>query len=399
MSLPINDQLDAIFGIPKDGSNIKEEEDSGQETSYAEVIVADEKVDFEVKAKKISDQLAKDEPQISMITAKKEEISNVKIEPTRVEPGSTRIEQKGNSFEKILTESIRPKNTISKEVQPVVQQQAINYKDTESEEEEKETVPVSDAVRNTPSVSPIFDHKADADGWFLNPPSPMFNHFYSEKSNFIRIITKGCKPLDFNKLTSELISSTVSTNVELSDLPGMAEKLTRIQDFLDRVVQIKIQATSQCASSKRGVELLRGVLAKVSYEKPAARQDGVIYDHMRDIEMYASSLESLEQNAKDVYHNLLEAKEILSRKISISIELVKEQNKLDILEKTFNNLPENAKTESLKKIISTPTETPIVSRLANEGYDRLEVQEAVVKSQITTDKKSNKKSGSMSWLD
>jgi hypothetical protein len=38
MKTSIIDQLDSIFNIPKDGSNIKDEADESQETSYAEVI-------------------------------------------------------------------------------------------------------------------------------------------------------------------------------------------------------------------------------------------------------------------------------------------------------------------------------------------------------------------------
>lgn len=393
MTLPIQDQLDAIFAIPKDGSNIKEEADDSQETSYAEVIVADEKVAFAQKAQKVNEQLAKDAPPVNVVYASKatEEKVNAQSQPqpapTPVAATPTPAAAPKDEFEKILTQSIRPEFAVTEEVQPVVSQPSNVDNDSESVEEEKASVQNGDHI-TTPV---LYDQKPDSDGWCLTAPSPMFNRFYEEKSSFIRHITKNGRPIDIDKLTTELTSSTVSTNVELTDMRGMADKLTRIQDLLDRVVHIKIQATSQCAAAKRGVELLRGVLAKVTYEKPAARQDGVIYDHMKDIEMYASRLESLEQNAKDVYHNLLEAKEILSRKISIALELVKEQNRTDGLENKFNSLPENA-----KKAVVQASSTP--GRLANEGYDKLEVQEAV-KTAASKPKDTPKKSGQLSWLD
>jgi len=389
MTLPIQDQLDAIFAIPKDGSNIKEEADDSQETSYAEVIVADEKVAFEQKAQKVKEQLAKDAPPVNVVYASKtEEKVNVQSQPASPIPvPAAPTPAPKDEFEKILTQSIRPEFTVPEEVQPVVSQP--NNADLDSEHIEEEKVTVQNGDHITSSV--LYDQKPDSDGWCLTAPSPMFNRFYEEKSSFIRHITKNGRPIDIDKLTAELTSSTVSTNVELTDMRGMADKLTRIQDLLDRVVHIKIQATSQCAAAKRGVELLRGVLAKVTYEKPAARQDGVIYDHMKDIEMYASRLESLEQNAKDVYHNLLEAKEILSRKISIALELVKEQNRTEGLESKFNSLPESA-----KKAVVQASSTP--SRLANEGYDRLEVQEAV-KTAASKPKDAPKKSGQLPWLD
>lgn len=392
MTLPINDQLDSIFGIPKDGTNIKDSDDT-QETSYAEVIVADEDVKFEQKAKQLSDQLAKDAPLVNVVyTSKEEEPINVQSQQSVAAP----IEQKRDQFEEILSQSVRFQQPIIKEVQPVVQESTINNKNAESEKEDENSVQDGDVITN--GSSSLYEHKMDADGWYLNPPSPMFKHFYEEKASFIRHITRNGRPLDIDKLNAELKSSTISTNVELMDVRGMSDKLNIIQSLMDRVVHIKIQATGQCASAKRGVELLRGVLAKVSYEKPAARQDGVIYDHMRDIEMYASQLESLEQNAKDVYHNILEAKEILSRKISIFLELMKEQNRTDGLEKAFGNLPENVKRAAIQQ----PSQAEVVatknSRLANEGYDRLEVQE-VVKAQSTKPKEPMKKSGTFSFLD
>jgi len=387
MTLPIQDQLDEIFAIPKDGSNIREESDDSQETSYAEVIVADEKTTFEQKAKKVNDELAKDAPPVSVKYAlKSEEKANVQQEQVPIPVQSEQPSASKDEFEKILSQSIRPGFAVPQEVQPVVSKQNNVDTDTESVEEEK----ISVQNGNNVSSHILYDHKPDSDGWCLTAPSPMFVRFYEEKAFIVNTITKAGR-VDIDKLTAELIASKVSTNVELVDMRGMAEKLTRIQDFLDRVVHIKVQATSQCFPAKRGVELLRGVLAKVVYEKPAARQDGVIYDHLKDLEIYASRLEALEQSAKDVYHNLLEAKEILSRKISIALELVKEQNRADGLESKFNNLPENAKKAAVQASSAT-------SRLANEGYDRLEVQEAV-KSTTTKAENAPKKSGEFPWLE
>lgn len=398
MTLPINNQLDAIFGIPKDGTNIKEEADDSQENSYAEVIVANENIKFDQKAKQLRDRLAKDEPTANVVyTSNVEEPVNVKLQqPIQSAQPTVKIKQEKDQFEEILSQSVRFQQPISKEVQPLVQEPTSNHKNTEPEKEDEDSIPNGNALTN--NTSRLYEHKLDSDGWYLNPPSPMFKHFYEEKASFIRHITRSGRPLDIDKLNSELKASTISTNVELMDLRGMSEKLNVIQSLMDRAVHIKIQATGQCSSAKRGVELLRGVLAKVSYEKPAARQDGVIYDHMRDIEMYASQLESLEQNAKDVYNNILEAKEILSRKISISLELIKEQNRTDGLERNFGNLPENIK----KAAAHQPSQTEVIptksSRLANEGYDRLEVQE-VVKTQAEKPKESMKKSGTFSFLD
>jgi hypothetical protein len=376
MPLPTNTDLDDIFNIPKDGSNVRDESDESQEGFYADVITEENNKTFEQKSLELSAKLA-NETSTVMLNPKKEVITD----------GNTRQPEQSksaDSFETILSQSVSRGNASTQTIQTVVQESSVNSKNTNDNEDDKDDESSRDSVDN----SVFYDQKLDDKGWFLNSPAPMFNHFYNEKASLVRYVTKSGYQLDIDKLLSELKVSTVSTNTELTDISGMADRLTKIQDFLDRVVQIKIQATSQAHTSKRGVELLRGILAKIIHEKPAARQDGVIYDHMRDIELYAARLSSLEQSAKDVYQNLLEAKEILSRKITIAFELVKEQSRIDGVEKNYNKLPQSAK-ESLNAI----------PHVYNKDYDRLEVQEEIVKNNSKHLDSSNKKTGRIEWTD
>jgi len=418
MSSGIVDQLDSIFDVPKNGSNIRDESEESQEGAYAEVAPSHDNATFEQKAKELSDKIAQAVPTADVqYTAQPEVTANVQQTVAQQPEQPAPAVVSNNSFEEILSKSIPTKQPVVPAVQPLVSEQIFENKDTTDVQANKDNdkiriepasvpnvvgltaapsqpnpvkhVQVEDSEQET-AAGPIYEQKPNADGWMLTPPAPMYSRFYDEKGAFIRNITSNGRPLDIDKLVAELKNSSVSTNVELTDLVGMGEKLTKIQDYLDRVVQIKIQATSQCSACKRGVELLRGVLAKVSYEKPAARQDGVIYDHMRDVEMYAARIESLEQSAKDVYHNLLEAKEILSRKISIAIELVKQQHVTDGLEKSFGSLPEN-----VKRAAQTSSSH---SKLADEGFDRLEVQEAV-KNFTPKPDRTMKKAGQSDWMD
>ena len=397
-------ELDTIFDVPKNGSNIREESEETQEGSYAEVVEAAGNASFDQKAASLAEKLQKDAPPAEVeYRSTPEEKSDVK-QPiaSKTEPAkpSKPIETTSASLEEILSQSVSNKQPPQQTLQPLASQPPSDSKaanGTETSEDEDEIRTIDKSVPVTTSVaSPgvTYDLKANEDGWLLNPPAPMYAHFYKEKVFFIRHITKNGK-LDINKLTAELKNSSVSTAVELSDLKGMAEKLTKIQDFLDRVVQIKVQATGQCVAAKRGVELLRGVLAGITYEKPAVpKQDGINYMHMRDIELYASELTSLEQNAKDIYHNLLEAKEILSRKVSIAIELLKEQNKLDNMDRNFNTLPDDA-----KKAATAAAYTSRSNRLAIEGYDRLEPPTENVKTSQPKAPKPIGKTGQVDWLD
>lgn len=384
MSISLNDELDSIFGIPKDGSNIKEEDDESQETSYAEVITAKDHQNFEQKSSKLKSSIASDVPPTECAYIDKEE-EDVSKQSRTEEKKVEKDRQQGDKFEKILENSVRPQQPVSVEVLPVVQESSSNNKNTKLEEDDGN----EDTERFTLNNENVSNNSSpNENGWLLTSPSPMYNHFYSQKASLITTITRTGVQLPIVQMLNELRSSYVNTSVEMSDLQGMYGKLTEIQNYLDRVVQIKILATAQCAATRRGLELLRGVLAKVCYEKPAARQDGVNYDHLRDIEMYSCQVESLEQSAKDVYHNLLEAKEILSRKISVAIELFKQQNMGENIEKNINNLPSNVK-QAIHKAEKVDMST--------EGFDRLDVQEA--KAQVQVNKTVAKKTGQIDWFD
>lgn len=387
MSNSIAEQLDAIFNIPKDGSNIKEENDESQENSYADAITEGTNEAFDAKAAKLKSNISKDAPPVEVEYINKEESDGEKKE--KIE----QIEEKSKAdkFKEILTQSVRSEKSVSVEILPMVQKPSSDNKNVEVEENDADEDTSRTSVSSSQSTT--YAYKEDTNGWLLQPPTPMYAYFYAQKAVLISNITRNGQMLPCEQLLQELKSSYVNTTVELTDLQGMYDKLSQIQNFLDRVVQIKILATSQCSALKRAVELLRGVLAKVCYEKPAARQDGVNYDHMRDIEMYACHIESLEHSAKDVYNNLLEAKEILSRKISVAIELFKQQHMTDHVEKTMNVLPSN-----VKSAIQNAEKTDMNVVRNEDGFDKLEVQE-VIKNVNTQNVQNKKKTGQIDWLD
>lgn len=388
MSISIADQLDAIFNIPKDGSNIREENDESQENSYADAITEGTNEAFDAKAGKLKATISKDAPPVDVVYVNKEVPDGEKKE--KVEQVAEKQQRsKQDEFKEILTQSLRPQESIGMEVLPMVQKSTTDHKNVEMEENDGDENTSGSAV----SAQQFASNKEDGNGWLLNAPTPMYNYFYAQKANLITNITRTGQQLPIDQLMNELKTSYVNITVEMTDLHGMYDKLSKIQNFLDRVVQIKIQATSQCSALRRAVELLRGVLAKVCYEKPAARQDGVNYDHMRDIEMYACRVESLEQAAKDVYHNLLEAKEILSRKISVAIELFKQQHMSDNFEKNVSALPSN-----VKSAIQNAEKADTRVSKNEDGFDRLEVQE-VVKNNTVKSCEVKKKSGQIDWFD
>lgn len=148
----INEQLlDDIFGIPKDGSNIREEDDESQETSYAEVIKTGGAEGFEQKSKKLNEVLAKDAPPIEVTYVAKEQGNEAKAkqEPVVQQP-ITITEPSKNSFEKILKQSVLPGKSVSEETKPVAQKQTTHNEDTDVGEEFEET---KEESVTTPSVA------------------------------------------------------------------------------------------------------------------------------------------------------------------------------------------------------------------------------------------------------
>ena len=63
------------------------------------------------------------------------------------------------------------------------------------------------------------------------------------------------------------------------------------------------------------VELMHGVLARTQYER--GKQEGIQYEHMRDMEMYFAKLKSLHRISDNIQKNLDSAIDVLSRQVTI----------------------------------------------------------------------------------
>ncbi len=380
-----SEELDEIFGVPANGSNIKEEQEETQEGSYAEVLENSDTKSFDQKAKDLDLILRKDAPPSDVEFTSKEEVGGdaKSREPILKQPSNT-------SFEEILSKSIPNKPATEQIIPEVATKQNAGVEDAVNSTKKQDTQEIcNDSKPNVLSTSDS-SVSQNLNEWLLTSPSAMFDNFYKQKAIVINHITGCYGRLNIAKLNAELRISYISTSVELHDLEGMALKLTQIQDYLDRVVLIKSVVTSQSIVAHRGVELLRGVLAGVVYEKPASvKQEGINFIHMRDIEFYAQDLSALEQNAKDVYNNLLEAKEILSRKISIAIELFKEDARAAGLDKNFSTIP-----DSVKKTLQNQNPK---SALSMQGYDQLDASLSQVKVRASSNNQPNNKTGTIEW--
>ena len=156
--------------------------------------------------------------------------------------------------------------------------------------------------------------------WSIESPSSMYREFYERKRELIEMTGE---QLNFDVLNRELKASSVNVTDRVFDKGVVIAKMEQVQGFRERVKNIYIDCSVQYFLWKRWIEkdLLRGYLARVNYIKPAIKQEGLVLEHMRDIEFYFARLESLYSNCAKVEKTLEAAYELLSRKASICTEL------------------------------------------------------------------------------
>lgn len=156
--------------------------------------------------------------------------------------------------------------------------------------------------------------------WFLESPASLYDIFYDKKAELVYGFSGG-EQLDFEQYNQELIDCSINISGEVFDKNLIQQQMGIIQQFKERVKVIYIKCNNQYFLWKRFVEILRGCLARVQYEKPIIKQEGLIHEHMRDIEWYFCKLESLHNNVNHVTKTLDSAYDCLSRKVSIAMEL------------------------------------------------------------------------------
>ena len=201
----------------------------------------------------------------------------------------------------------------------------------------------------------------DSLGWNLDCDEDMFANFYEEKSSAIKGWLLPFGEINFKSLFSELKNAKVDlSSLNYGDLHKIFSIMKDIQQWRDRVCQIAIRVNAQYYSWKRAIDLFTGLLAQFKYEKPAVKQDGLVYQHMGDMIRYFSQLESSHKSVEMIVKNLDNAFECLSRQVTISMpgrdhEDLEKKVSDRMSEKNVNNKEYDNKTDlsdSDKKILS-----------------------------------------------
>jgi len=156
--------------------------------------------------------------------------------------------------------------------------------------------------------------------WMLESPSAMYNSFYAKKRDLLfRYMVGG--QVEYKRWTQELEEAKVTIQGEVFDHQLIIDQMEAVQQHRERVKAIHVRVNNQYFTFKRFIELMRGFLARIEYLKPVLKQDGLIMEHMRDIELYYARLEALHDSATKTEKTLAAAFDTLSRKCTICMEL------------------------------------------------------------------------------
>jgi hypothetical protein len=182
--------------------------------------------------------------------------------------------------------------------------------------------------------------------WLLDSPLPRYDIFYAYKKQAIdRCCVYG--ELKFANLRKDIRQAVVDVSNVTFDPREIHIKMQTVQDWRNRVKQIQIEVSTQYFLWKRAIPLLRGFLARVETSKPLIRQEGLVMEHMGDIELYFGELEGLHESIERIDTNLNSACECLSRQITIampmkSIERYERQEQKPVQETVQQPIPNSA---------------------------------------------------------
>jgi hypothetical protein len=231
--------------------------------------------------------------------------------------------------------------------------------------------------------------------WNTVSPTELYDEFYAIKTEHINKFSGG-EQLDFAKLYSDLFGAKVDTSTEVLDQGVLTHKMDEVMHCVERVAMIQVQINQQHFVWKRFVELLRGALARVSYLKPVLKQDGLILEHMGDVEFYADRLAAIKDSADKVMKTLQMAFESLSRKVSIMLTVQSKHTirmSPDAYSGSSQTTYEAPAPVEARQIAAPPAaevaETPVVSTQDLSDYDDFKMGTEVNSTKA--------KSGTVGW--
>lgn len=352
-----DDFLDEIFNIPykKPSDKNKDAPDNqADEGAYTDVMSENDNISFEEKAAKVSDSIKKEE----ILSDNKDDDSinnsnniedNIGENYEKTEFMGNEVSDKSFESEKTLdSENKTPsmEESSSKECEEIDDKpdSPLSSKETEIiEHESNEQISIDnrdnvdghsddsqDIISNNESNSNItkkhytsknlqnnLESCSIERSWNLNCTDEKFSSFYKHKSNFIKQHLTGGK-IPVQQYSSEMIDARVDTECEIHDYETIAQKMSLIEQWRNRIAHIRLHVASQIFHFKRGVSHLEGILSNIESRKPVKKQDGLVYEHLNDMTSYYDDLQYLYELSDYILKNLHFSQEVLSRKITMA---------------------------------------------------------------------------------
>ena len=169
--------------------------------------------------------------------------------------------------------------------------------------------------------------------------------------------------IPFDEFYEELHQSSVDVNVPTFDTEEVGKRITEVQKHRDRVKFMQLRVNAQYFVWKEFMDLLPGILARIEYER--GKQEGLVYEHLRDFKNYFGNLEGLHKSCESVCKHLDGAYASLSRQIAIAQPLQEVERyspssgskPITQQQKRYDSLQTNAnvgsKTNNLKSAVGT----------------------------------------------
>lgn len=304
--------LDDIFGIPQDGSHLDDETGSADDIAFGNVVAQSGNKTFEDQLQilaKDTSSIAKSEDEIikdSKINKDKKEsggdgyeLQNKKVNEPAQENGENTFALHGKADSQVLAE---PSQLLGNQLHAG---RGIHQSEMDN------------SFQGNASQAQVINKIT---GWNISTKDIPFISFYEMKKDALSGWLLPGGEINFIHTQEELVHARVNlSTIEFGDLHAMFDALKGVQHWKDRVTEISLRVNAQYYSWKRAIELFRGTLARMHYEKPAEKQDGVVMEHMGDMIRYFSQLEALHANVDAVVRNLDNAFDCISRQITVSL--------------------------------------------------------------------------------
>ena len=182
--------------------------------------------------------------------------------------------------------------------------------EVDNEKEEQPLEPHSYEAKNNVE---IVDGKIQ---WILQISDPKWKDFYKYKQNCWNVLFSEEEPILYGKVMKELKECSVEMK-GIWEGTSVFDEMRSVQIWRERIRQIQVDCSKHYFLLERILPLLRGVIDFIQYAKPASRQEGLYYIHLRDFEIYYAWVKAVRDASENTVKTLDKAFETLSRQITI----------------------------------------------------------------------------------